>query len=109
MVKVLGTGTTTDGKDYVMVDKTDFEELQAFRVLLDFAKQHGKEGKVLAKLTGGISPKAGRKRKGTPTRVPKELMESFDKALANFKKPEVVSDEDENSFYKLRDWTKVKL
>lgn len=51
MVKILGTGTTSDGKDYVMVDKAEFEEMQSFGVLLDFAKQHGREKKVLAKLT----------------------------------------------------------
>ena len=114
MVKILGTGTTSDGKDYVMVDKADFEEMQATGVLLDFAKQLGKEGEVLSKLTGG-SHKAKRKRKGTPARVPKELMESFDKsfdrALAKLEHPKgVTEEEDENSFYKLRsDWLNVKL
>ena len=35
---------------------------------------------------------------------------SFDRALANLGKPKVVSEEDENSFYKLRsDWLSVKL
>ena len=91
MVKVLGTGTTTDGKDYVMVDKSDFEELQAFKVLLDFAKQHGKEATVFAKLSK-------RNLKGTPTRVPKELMESFDKsfdrALAKLEHLKGVTEED---------------
>ena len=112
MVKVLGTGTTSDGKDYVMVDKTEFEELQVAKLLVDFAKQHGKGKEVLAKLTGGYR-QANRNRKGTPTRVPKELMESFDKsfdrALAKLEHPKGVTEEDGNSFYKLRDWTKVKL
>jgi len=113
MVKILGAGTTSDGKDYVMVDKAEFEEMQAFGVLLDFAKQHGKEGEVLSKLTGGYR-KAKRNRKGTPARVPKELMESFDKsfdrALAKLENPKGVTEEDENSFYKLRsDWLNVKL
>ena len=80
MVKILGTGTTKYGQEYVMVDKTEFEEMQAFGVLIDFAKQHGKEKKVLAKLSKDTSPKDSD-----------------------------VSDEDENSFYKLRDWTKVKI
>ena len=114
MVKILGTGTPSDGQDYVMVDKTDFEELQSAKLLVDFAKQHGKEKEVSTKLTGGTSPKAIRKRKGTPARVPKELMDSFDKsfdrALANLDKPKVVSEEDENSFYKFRsDWLNFKL
>lgn len=112
MVKILGTGTTSDGKDYVMVDKAEFEELQVAKLLVDFAKQHGRDKGVLAKLTGG-SHQSNRNRKGTPTRVPKELMESFDKsfdrALAKLEHPKGVTDEDENSFYKLRDWTKVKL
>ena len=73
MVKILGTGTTEDGQDYVMVDKTDLEELQSAKLLVDFAKQHGKEKEVLAKMTGGTSPKAIRKRKGTPARVPKRV------------------------------------
>lgn len=114
MVKILGTGTTSDGKDYVIVDKAEFEELQSAKLLVDFAKQHGKEEKVLSKLTGGASPKASRKRKGTPAKVPKELMGSFDKsfnrALAKLEHPKGVTEEDENSFYKLRsDWLNVKL
>ena len=113
MVKILGTGTTSDGQDYVMVDKAEFEELQSAKLLVDFAKQHGKEKEVLAKLTGG-SRKASRNQKGTPTRVPKELMESFDKSfdkvLAKLENPKGVTEEDENSFYKLRsDWLNVKL
>lgn len=113
MVKILGTGTTTDGKEYVMVDKEDFKELQTAKLLVDFAKQHGRDKGVLVKLTGG-SPKASRKRRGTPARVPKELMESFDKsfdrALAKLEHPKGVTEEDENSFYKLRsDWLNVKL
>lgn len=114
MVKILGTGTTTDGQEYVIVDKTEFEELQSAKLLVDFAKQHGKEKEVLVKLARGISSKACRKRKGTPARVPKELKESFDKsfdrALAKLEHPKGVTDEDENSFYKLRsDWLNVKL
>lgn len=113
MVKILGAGTTSDGQDYVMVDKSDFEELQVAKLLVDFAKQQGKEKEVLAKLTRSISPKASRKRKGTPTRVPKELTESFDKslerALAKLEHTKGITDEDENSFYKLRDWTKVRI
>ena len=97
MVKILGTGTTTDGKDYVMVDKTEFEELQIAKLLVDFAKQRGKGKEVLAKLTGG-SRQANRNRKGTPTRVPKELMESFDKsfdrALVKLEHPKGVTEED---------------
>lgn len=80
MVKILGTGTTTDGKDYVIVDKAEFEELQAAKLLVDFAKQHGKESRALANLFGGTSPKDSD-----------------------------VSDKDENSFYKVRDWTKSKI
>lgn len=114
MVKILGTGTTSDGQEYVAVSKSDFEEMQAFGVLLDFAKQHGKEKEVLVKLRRGIYHKASRNRKGTPTKVPKELMESFDKsfdrALAKLEHPKGVTEEDENSFYKLRsDWLNVKL
>lgn len=80
MAKILGTGTTTDGQEYVMVDRTEFKELQVAKLLVDFAKQHGKEKKVLANLSKDTSPKDSD-----------------------------VSDEDENSFYKLRDWTKVKI
>lgn len=113
MVKILGTGTTTDGQEYVMVDEEDFKELQTAKLLVDFAKQHGRDKGVLAKLIGG-SRKANRNRKGTPVRVNKELMESFDKsfnkALAKLEHPEGVTEEDENSFYKLRsDWLNVKL
>lgn len=112
MVKVLGTGTTTDDQEYVMVDKKDFQELQTAKLLVDFAKQHGRDKGVLAKLTGG-SRKASRNRMGTPVRVNKELMESFDKsfnkALAKLEHSKGVT-EDENSFYKLRsDWLNVKL
>lgn len=112
MVKILGTGTTTDGQEYVMVGKTEFEELQVAKLLVDFAKQHAKEKEILAKLTGG-SRQANRNRKGTPTRIPKELREAFDKsfnkALAKLGHPKGVTVENENSFYKLRDWTKVKI
>lgn len=45
-------------------------------------------------------------KKGTPVRVNKELMESFDKsfnkALAKLEHLKGVTEEDENSFYKLR-------
>lgn len=113
MVKILGTGSTTDGKEYVIVGKSDFEELHIAKLLVDFAKQHGRDKGVLAKLTGG-SRKTNRNRKGTPVRVNKELMESFDKsfnkALAKLEHPKGVTEEDENSFYKLRsDWLNVKL
>ena len=111
MVKILGTGTTTDGQDYVIVNKSEFEELQVAKLLVDFAKQHGRDKGVLAKLTGG-SHQANRNRKGTPARIPKELREafdkSFDKVLAKLEHPKGVT-EDENSFYKLHDWTKVRL
>ena len=112
MVKILGTGTTTDGQEYVMVDEEDFKELQTAKLLVDFARQHGRDKGVLAKLTGG-SRKANRNRKGTPARVPKELKESFDnsfdKVLAKLEHTKGVT-EDENSFYKLRsDWLNVKL
>lgn len=109
MVKILGTGTTTDGQEYVMVDKTEFEELQTAKLLVDFAKKHGKEKKVLSKLTGLDPYKVKQNPNGTCTHVPKELRESFDKALSKLKHPKGVTDEDENSFYKLRDWTKVKI
>lgn len=36
MVKILGTGTTTDGQEYVMVDEGDFKELQTAKLLVDF-------------------------------------------------------------------------
>ena len=112
MVKILGTGTTTDGQEYVMVGKTEFEELQVAKLLVDFAKQHAKEKEILAKLTGG-SHQANRNRKGTPARIPKELREafdkSFDKVLAKLEHAKGVTVENENSFYKLRDWTKVKI
>lgn len=113
MVKVLGTGTTTDGKEYVMVGKSDFQELQIAKLLVDFAKQHGRDKGVLAKLTGD-SRKVNSNRKGTPTRIPKELRDSFDKSfdkvLAKLEHTKGVTEEDENSFYKLRsDWLNVKL
>lgn len=113
MVKILGTGTTADGKKYVMVDKCEFEELQSAKLLLDFAKQYGKEKEVLAKLNDGSS-KVSRNGKGIPTRIPKELKEAFDKsfdrALAQLERPKGVTEGDENSFYKLRsDWLNVKL
>jgi hypothetical protein len=112
MVKILGTGTTTDGQEYVMVNKEDFKELQTAKLLVDFARKHGRDKCVLAKLTGG-SRQANRNRKGTPTRIPKELREAFDKsfnkALAKLGHPKGATVENENSFYKLRDWTKVKI
>lgn len=112
MVKILGTGTTTDGQEYIMVDKTEFEELQVAKLLVDFARKHGRDKDVLDKLTGG-SRQANRNHKGTPTRIPKELREafikSFERALAKLEHPKGVTEEDENSFYKLRDWTKVKI
>ena len=109
MVKILGTGTTTDGQEYVMVDEGDFKELQTAKLLVDFAKQHGRDKGVLVKLTGG-SRKANRNQKGTPVRVNKELMESFNKALSKLEHPKGVTEEDENSFYKLRSgWLNVKL
>lgn len=80
MVKILGTGSTTDGQEYVIVDKSDFEELQKAKLLLDFAKQYGKENRALASLFGGTS------------------LKDLD-----------VSDGDEDSFYKVRDWTKIKI
>ena len=80
MVKILGTGTTTDCQEYVMVDKTEFEELRTAKLLVDFARQHGKENRALASLFGGTS------------------LKDLD-----------VSDGDEDSFYKVRDWTKVKI
>lgn len=80
MVKILGNDTTTDGQEYVIVDKTEFEELQSAKLLVDFARQHGRESRVLASPFGGTSPK------------------DLD-----------VSDGDEDSFYKVRDWTKVRL
>ena len=107
MVKILGTGTTADGKEYVMVDKCEFKEL------LELVKKHGKNKNVLAELTGG-SRKVSRNGKGTPTRIPKKLKEAFDKsfdrALGKLDLPKGVTEEDENSFYKLRsDWLNVKL
>lgn len=113
MVKILGTGKTSDGQEYVMVDKTEFKELHTAKLLVDFAKQHGRDKGVLDKLTGG-SRKVSRNGKGTPTRIPKELKEAFDKsfdrALAKLENPKGVIEEDENSFYKLRsDWLNVKL
>jgi hypothetical protein len=80
MVKILGTGTTTDGKEYVMVDEEDFKELRSAKLLVDFARKHGKESRALANLFGGTSPK------------------DLD-----------IGDGGENSFYKLRDWTKVEI
>lgn len=112
MVKILGTGTTTDGQEYVMVNKEDFKELQTAKLLVDFVKQHGRDKGVLSKLTGG-SRQVIRNRKGTLARVPKELMESFDRsfdrALAKLEHPKGVTDEDRVSYYKLRDWTKIKF
>ena len=46
MVKILGKGTTTDGKEYVMVYKSDFQELQTAKLLVDFVKEHGRGKKV---------------------------------------------------------------
>lgn len=80
MVKILGACTTTDGQEYVMVDEEDFKELQTAKLLVDFARQHGKESRALANLFEGTFPKDSN-----------------------------VSDKDENSFYKLRDWTKCKI
>lgn len=107
MVKILGTGSTVDGQDYVMVSKSDFEELQSAKLLLDFAKQHSKEKEVSAKLTGLDPYRVKQNPDGTYTHVPKEVNESVIKALTKSKHPKGVSDEDENYFYKLRDWTKV--
>lgn len=110
MVKILGTGTTKDGQEYVMVGKTEFEELQSAKLLLDFAKQHGKEEEVLTKLTGLDPYKVKQNPDGTYAHVPKEVEDSVIKALTKPKHPKGVTEEDENSYYKLRsDWWNVKL
>lgn len=38
MVKILGTGNMADGQSYVMVDKTDWEQFESFRLIFDFAR-----------------------------------------------------------------------
>lgn len=108
MVKILGTGTTTDGQDYVMVSKSDFEKMQKLEVLFDSLKKHGKVR--LSELTGLDPYKIKQMPNGAYTHVPNELLEPVMRALDETKHPKGVTEGDENSFYKLRsDWLNVKL
>lgn len=108
MVKILGTGTTTDGQDYVMVSKLDFEKIQKLEVLFSLLKKHGKVS--LSELTGLEPYKIKQNPNGMCTHVPRELKEPVIEALNKYPQPKGVTEEDENSFYKLRsDWLNVKL
>ena len=107
MVKVLGTGTTTDGQDYVMVGKSDFEKMQKLEVLFSLLKKHGKVS--LSELTGLEPYKIKQNPNGMCTHVPKKLIDPVMEALNKSPQQKCVT-EDENSFYKLRsDWLNVKL
>lgn len=107
MVKVLGTGTTTDGQDYVMVSKSDFEKMQKLEVLFSLLKKHGKVS--LSELTGLEPYKIKQNPNGMCTHVPKKLIDPVMEALNKSPQQKCVT-EDENSFYKLRsDWLNVKL
>lgn len=107
MVKVLGTGTTTDGQDYVMVSKSDFEKMQKLEVLFSLLKKHGKVS--LFELTGLEPYKIKQNPNGMCTHVPKKLIDPVMEALNKSPQQKCVT-EDENSFYKLRsDWLNVKL
>lgn len=108
MVKILGTGTTTNGQDYVMVSKSDFEKMQELEILLDLLKKHGKVR--LSELTDIDPYKIKQHPNGTCTHVPKELKDPVTEALNKSLQPKGVTEEDKNSFYKLRsDWLNVKL
>lgn len=108
MVKVLGTGTTTDGQDYVMVSKSDFEKMQKLEVLFSLLKKHGKVS--LSELTGLEPYKIKQNPNGMCTHVPKKLIDPVMEALNKSLQPKGVTEEDKNSFYKLRsDWLNVKL
>lgn len=39
MVEILGEGQMSDGQKYVMIRKNEWEELEAFRVIFDFARE----------------------------------------------------------------------
>lgn len=107
MVKVLGTGTTTDGQDYVMVSKSDFEKMQKLEVLFSLLKKHGKVS--LSELTGLEPYKIKQNPNGMCTHVPKKLIDPVKEALNKSPQQKCVTG-DENSFYKLRsDWLNVKL
>ena len=108
MVKVLGTGTATDGQDYVMVSKSDFEKMQKLELLFSLLKKHGKVS--LSELTGLEPHKIKQNTNGMCTHVPKKLIDPVMGALNKSPQPKGVTEEDENSFYKLRsDWLNVKL
>lgn len=108
MVKILGTGTTTEGQEYVAVSKVDFKKMQELEVLLDLFKKHGKVR--LSELTGIDPYKIKQHPNGTCTHVPRKLKEPVIRALNKSLHPKGVTEEDENSFYKLRsDWLNVKL
>lgn len=44
MIEILGSGNLADGKSYVMISRSDWEELESFRVLFDFAKERDPDG-----------------------------------------------------------------
>lgn len=108
MVKILGTSTTTDGQEYVAVSKADFKKMKELEVLLDLLKKHGKVS--LSELTGLEPYKIKQNPNGMCTHVPKKLIDPVMEALNKSPQQKGVTEEDENSFYKLRsDWLNVKL
>lgn len=108
MVKILGTGTTADGQEYVAVSKADFGKMQELEIVLDLLKKHGKVR--LSELTGLNPYKIKQNPDGTCTHVPKELKDPIIKALSEDNHHKGVTKGDEISFYKLRSgWLNVKL
>lgn len=61
MIDILDSGSMSDGRDYVMISKSDWDDLNAFRVLLDFVKEqdpvsYREELKEVAKELAGELP-----------------------------------------------------
>lgn len=61
MIEILGSGNLADGKSYVMISRSDWEEFESFRVLFDFAKEQDPDGyreslKEVAKEMGEAFP-----------------------------------------------------
>lgn len=95
-------------KEYVAVSKADFEKMKEFEIVLDLLKKHGKVR--LSELTGLDTYKVKQNPDGTYTHVPKEVKDSVTKVLTKPKNSRSATEEDGNSFYKLRsDWLNVKL
>lgn len=44
MVEILANGRMADGRKYLMISESEWEEFEAFRVLFDFAKEQDPDG-----------------------------------------------------------------